>query len=551
MKKLLLFFLCFVNYSYSQWVFDNIPEPKIKENGKCIVYYELKNHEYFSNSNIIDWLNSGRKISNTEPLKSGQLYLVEKFLQKESIRNDKFTIQLSKATKLSSGSLTLTPIGEVMSGEYDLGKLTGKIKLLTQYGNNLETSIELDYLNNKIIDQEIIFNSQIINLKEKDINIYPKVIFKNGKVCESTYFIDGNWNYFIEKDKNTIISLCYETTHISRDYFKEKLLECVYYKRDDNNNLNFIKAHIFDLNNILFDTSKILASYNFKNNKLEGVAKIWSKESYNVDKPFRIMNYKNNLLEGEYFIFFKDGKLKEKYYYNNGHLNGPAQIYVSKSDNYDFVFPSKYQLYSEVSYYESNIDWTYLNIEDPKDIIKLFNVRSKSLIVPTALIMGYIGKNYNKNYNDNYYDISSIEYFKFCDLEFVYNEEKKQSILKKYDVLIGSDKFMECEVENCNDCFKIFDKNKKLILSPDIMTTYKNKKVKQSEIENQKLLKTEISCNWCNKKLMFKDALYTDLCNCINHNNESNQLFTKTKYYCSRKCASDGEKQICRENGYR
>ena len=551
MKSLLLIFVLFVNYSFSQWVFDNIPEPKIKENGKCIVYYEFNEYEYINNSNIIDWLKSGKKINNTEPLKEGKVYLIEKFRQKESLKHGKFTIQLSKATKLSSGSLTLTPIEIVTSGEYKLGKLNGEINLITQYGEDVETSINLKYLNNKILDQEIIFHSQTTNLNQKDIIIYPKVIFKNGKVFESTYFVDQNWNYFIEKDKSTIISLSYTKKHIASDFFNEKLLECVYFKRNDDNDLQVHKVHIFDINNILFDTSKILASYNVVDNKLNGTTKIWSKNSNKLSQPIRLMNYKNNLLDGEYITFFEEGKIKEKYNFKNGYLNGKGEIYVSKVDNYDFILPKEVQT-GGIKYNETNIGFNNLNIKNAQDIVNLFNVKSKSLIVPVALIMAHIGKNHDKNYNDNYYDINKTDYFKFCDLEFEYNEEKKKSFMKNYDVFIDSDKFMERIVQNCNNCFKIFDKNHKVILSSDIMSDFNIKTEKESEIEYQNLLKTEISCRWCEKKILVKDAIKLDLCNCIDKNNESRSIYlSQLKFYCSRKCASDAEKQICREEGYR
>ena len=263
------------------------------------------------------------------------------------------------------------------------------------------------------------------------------------------------------------------------------------------------------------------------------------------------MNYKNNILDGEYITFFENGKIKEKYNFKNGYLNGKGEIYVSKIDNYDFILPKEKQK-GGVTYNETSISYGDLTITNAKDIVNLFNVKSKSLIVPIALIMAYVGENYDKNYNDSYYDINKTDYFKFCDLEFEYNEERELSLLKNYDVLIGSDKFMECVVQNCNNCFKIFDKNKKVILTPDIMNAYKIKTEKQAEIEFQNLLKTEISCSWCGKKLILKDALYTDVCNCITQNNESSKLYLSgKKYYCSRKCASDGEKQICRDNGFR
>ena len=261
--------------------------------------------------------------------------------------------------------------------------------------------------------------------------------------------------------------------------------------------------------------------------------------------------YSNGELEGLYTTFFENGKIKEKYNFKNGYLNGKGEIYVSKIDNYDFLLPKEKQKVG-ITYNETSISYGDVIITNAKNVINLFNVKSKSLIVPVAVIMAYVGKNYDKNYNDSYYDINKTDYFKFCDLEFEYNQDTKQSLLKNYDVLIGSDKFMECTVQNCNNCFKIFDKNKKVILSPDIMNAYNIKKEKQDEIEYQNMLTSEISCNWCGKKIILKDALYTDVCNCITQNNKSSQLYLSgKKYYCSRKCASDGEKQICRDNGFR
>jgi antitoxin component YwqK of YwqJK toxin-antitoxin module len=552
MKNLLFVFILTANYSFSQWVFDNVPEPKIKENGKCIVYYEFNKYEYINNSNIIDWLKSARKITNTEPLKKDKIYLIEKFRQKESLKQGEFSVQLSKATNLSNGSLTLTPIMDVMSGQYNSDKLNGEVNIFTDYAKDLETTIKIIYSNGKIIDQEVAFNKQLISLKQNNITVNPKVIFKNGKVFESTYFVKGNWRYFFEKDKNTIFELNYTDDHIGREFFQEKLLECFYYKRDDSNDLEIKKVHIFDIKDRLFDTSNILASYSVVNNKLNGIVKIWNKNGDKTSQPIKIMNYRNNFLDGEYITFFEDGRVKEKYSFKDGYLNGKGEIYVSKIDNYDFILPEIVQN-KGLKYHFEAIGIDNLNIKNAFDIINLFHLRTKSLIVPVALIMGHIGKNHNKNYNDSYYDVSGLEYFKFCDLEFEYNKNSESAIMKNYRIYVGNDKFFEREVQNCNNsCFNVFDKSQNIILSSEIMNEYQNKIQKQEDLKKENLLKKEIECNWCNKKIIVKDAIYLEECKCFDRLDKPTTIFlSKMVFFCSRKCASDSERQICRERGYK
>jgi antitoxin component YwqK of YwqJK toxin-antitoxin module len=549
MKNVLLIFVFSINYSFSQWVFDNIPEPKLQENGKCVEYYELNvdNYKYIENSNIIDWLNSSRKIFSSEPIKKNHFYLVYKYKNKESIKQGKFSIQLSVATALSSGSLTLTPQSEVVNGEYVSGKLNGVVFVATY-----DFAINLTYSDGVIANQQINFKQQIINLKDQKIEIYPKIIFSNGRVVESIFNDKDVLSYYVEKGQNSI-SLKYTNNHISSiaGYYNDKLLECTYFKRSDNNDLVIQGFKNYEVTNILFDTTKIIASYTALNNKLNGEAKIWSKKNNKLNHPMLIINYKDNLIDGEYVSYFDDGRIKEKYTYKDGFLNGKAELYVSKTDNYDFLLPKEEQA-GKIKYYDSEISYNNLNVKNAQDLIFLLKVKSKSLIVPVSLIMAHIGKNHDKKFDDKYYDVTQLDYFKYCDLEFKYNEEKKKSCLNNYDISVGENKFMEINPQNCNDCFKVFDKNQNVILSTEIMKEFKMKSDKQAEIEYQNLLKKEIPCKWCDKKIVLKDAYKTDECNCIKNNNEPTRIFlSKFQFYCSRKCASDHEKQICRDNGYR
>jgi antitoxin component YwqK of YwqJK toxin-antitoxin module len=548
MKKILIFFLFSLNYSFSQWVFDNIPEPKIKENGKCIVYYEMTEYHYIENSNIIDWYKSGKIIDKSEPLKNNKIYFIEKFRQKDAVKNGEFTLEMAKATKLSSGSLTLTSIGVVMNGAYLMGKLNGEINILTMYAKDLETPIKISYSSNNISDQEIKFNSQKIKLGLKELDVLPKIVFRKGRVFESTFYAGETWNYYIEKENNTSIKFTYTENHFAREYYKEKLLECIYFKRNQNNNLVIDKIQMFDLNNILFDTTKILAFFSIKENQLNGVSKIWKRSDKKLNIPSFVINYKNNLKDGEYVNFYDDGKVREKYNFKDGFLSGKGEIYVSKSDNYDFFMPTNIQS-KNIEYYLTNMNYNDAFINKSSDVINLFNIRSNSLIVPVALIMAHIGKNHNNKYNDSYYDITKIDYFKFCDLEFEYNESFKKSNLLRYDIYIGTDKFLERNLKNCEDCFSVFDKDSNVILSKEIMDDYKNKKDKQSEIEYQKMLKKEINCAWCSKKIILENSISTVSCDCIK-DGKPILVGINRMFYCSRKCSSDASKQRCRELGY-
>lgn len=576
-----LFFIFSINHTFSQWVFDIVPEPKINEDGKCVVYYELsEKFKYIPGTEIVDWKNSGRKINTNEPIKQHSKYLIETYHKKNGLKKGKYTLSLSIPTTLSSGALTLSHDLYAEVGKYLNDKLNGvKSIYLINYKNYIESYkfdncyLYLNYQEDIIIDTLIKFPIYPCEIATKDkffrtINLEPFIQLKKGKVIRSL-FIDNNNNpcyYLGEKNhlnqylRYTRYPIYYnEFSYFTNDFsysqkekefpsleffsikqgldYKSKLYEGLYNLYVPQNEIN------------IFDTTFLSATTNFNAGFRNGLCKEWGldKNGY-IDTPWYIFNYNNDLLDGESKEFFKDGKPRVIANFSKGYLEGIAKLYtygnpseklsrsVSKWKNKKGGITHISQIY-EKSYNnleESNLSENYVNdlalIRQKGGVIDDYNGYSLLMTINYKVDSIY-------NQNKEIWDKGSVALEDY----FVYQNNK---IIVKYEL----DKTKPWKTANVI----WYNKNGNELYSMAKLNKENQNKLQIMILENQKQNNKIVKCDWCAKNHKYGESKMIDHCNCIDRKNGnliSPQLF-KWAMFCSNECRSKYDKDCCIRNGY-
>ena len=117
----------------------------------------------------------------------------------------------------------------------------------------------------------------------------------------------------IEKEGKTV-----EIQLVDRTEYAEDSTVKITYQVEDSTDVKYGVYKEYDI-----PTSTLLSERNYKNNKLEGIEKIYYPNGQ-VDGEF---NYKNGVHEGSFKYYYKDGTLKQEGAYVGGQIEGLLKSY--------------------------------------------------------------------------------------------------------------------------------------------------------------------------------------------------------------------------------
>lgn len=567
MKKLtIILMILTVSNSYAQWVFNNIPAPEIKEDGKCKVYYELNDkYEYIPESNLIDWKNSMRRIESLEPIKKGQKYLIEKFRQKKGLKNGEFTFMLTNVKVGESGGVFLSDLGIVMSGEYLNNEFNGIISSLNEINKNKEGYINIEYTNGKIKDQTIKYPE--LNKDYIGFSFNPVIEFKNGLVSE-ILSIDKDTKLTSYKkfngNKCTVIRynelpLCFNNfSFLDQEYIDKhkdsktifintnKLSLEIYDSKWNGEKKQYLidgNYRLFTLQNKFLDSSTLVANYFFIDGKRNGQAKIWdiNKNGLTGDKPYIQLNYKNDLLEGKNEQYYPDGKLAISASFSKGY---PSEVtsYYNYPENKVFTSENKIPQWVVPNGGVLMIDQIGKWSDKVGENVHVNLIKAKGGSIKDLDGHGIYCK---INYKTDSILSKNGKWFKesrAMDDFTIYNNGKPMT-----KVIINKQKLGEIE----DIIYK--DQTGKVVYS--LKMGIQDAKVKENK-ENkvlEELSNAIIKCEWCNKEVKFKDGNETDWCPCtdIKTNKKTNLVLGRFHFFCSNKCRTEFQKDKCISQGYK
>ena len=545
--------------SYSQWVFNNIPAPEIKESGKCKVYYELNDkYEYIPESDLVDWKNSMRRIESLEPIKKDRKYLIEKFRQKKGLKNGEFTFMMTNVISAEGGNF-LSNSAIVMSGNYLNNEFNGLISSL-----NKEGYINIEYSNGKIKDQTLKYPE--LNKDKVGFSFNPIIEFKNGKVSEILYIDQATKLTYYKKfngNKCTVIRyndlpLCFnDFSFLDQEYIDKnkgskmifintnKLsLEIYDCKWNGEKKQYLIEGNyrLFTLQNKFLDSSTLIASYFYINGKRNGPAKIWdlNKNGLTGDLPYIQLNYKNDLLDGKNEQYYPDGKLAISASFSKGY---PSEV----TSYYNYPENKVFQSETKIAQWVPNGGVLMLD-----QLGKWSDKIGENQHVNTIKTKGGLIKDL-----DGYGIYCKINYK--TDSILLKNDKWGKQSLAMNDFLIYN---------NGKPMVNVIINKQKLGEFEDIMYLDQTGKVVHSlkmlakdardarDKENkvlEELSNAIIKCEWCNKEVKFKDGNETDWCPCtdIETNKKTDLVLGRFHFFCSNKCRTEFQKDKCISEGYK
>ena len=293
---------------------------EIRYNGKLELEYE--NGQLHSEGMIRLGLKDGQWKTYYQ---NNQVKIIENFIlgKREGMYEEFYKENIKK--------LELNYKNDVFYGKYKRYFKTGEIELEGFYRDGLKEGKWISYHQNG--------------------NIYSKANYVHDKIEGKSiiYSESGNKKYelnFVNGKKNGEM----------KEFLENGNLKLVGNYKDD-----FEEGNWFEYNE---ETGKIKEKYEMKNNKKNGIYKIYytnfdEKEitnQENIDETgviYEIYNMKNDKEEGEYKQFYLNGKLREKKFFKDGKIEGKRYFFP---ENENFVYESLYEnnkLINEKRYYNN------------------------------------------------------------------------------------------------------------------------------------------------------------------------------------------------------
>lgn len=498
--------------------------------GKWYIYYTLNEMKYFDPLNEIE--NIRESLTEIEQTKAESLdeYYYEKCTYEEGLKNGMFEIyKCNKKPQLKTEIL--------VRGNYYNGKLNGKMAT---------HNFVIDYANDKI-------SNQIIDtiLRSSRREYIGKVSYRNNKIDKIYYAYDtpylfskeNNNTYkriYITKDKRIMINETDSTFKKLKNEYKY-----IYYHLENNKMGN---KSIADINKQMstLNTEKIIDSANYyiseitsydTEKKLNGIKQTF----YNNGKLRESYTFTNGNFDGINQTFYNDGKLRESYTFTNGHLDGPAEIYVSKNDNYVYNFPK--EISNGFEYYQDVP--SYFDVKtNPENVLEVIHHKETSYLIPFVVLLKSI-----KEHKTEYTPEDINDYFKMSDLYFTYDSVKKLSYVNDYTIYYNNKPILQRIIKDGDKGFKIFDKDGTVLMDNNKLENENIQAVQKANERLNQVLESDKSCFWCSKKVKVKDGVLLEICRCYNEKTKQNESFsTSPKFFCTNKCMYDAEKQCCSDN---
>jgi hypothetical protein len=577
MKKILLMlFLVISNLAFMQKLPELNVKP-IKEKGKAKIYYALKSElVYFQNTKLIDWQGSLEKLESSETYNPNKQYFIESCKFSDGKKNGPFTISQVKLNEIKTnfGSVyNLSDGSEIITGNYLNNRFNGEIKFLTFIDlDSKEGYVQLDYENGKIKDQILKYPNPISNILGGNLNfsLVPIISFKNGKVSECIHMEKQGLPYYLSvKDNNTISYIRYTNSPICYNSFsfldgKDKGKNLInlntntlsiesYTMEYDSDKKKYLfegSYRLFAKTDKLFDTTRLVAQYNFTKGKRNGVSKIWdiSKNGNNGDKPYIISNYKDDLLDGKSEMYFSDGKVAVSANFSKGYLEGEAVSY------YNSPAFKVFKLENAVSRWIDGGGVLLIHqIGDfgDDDIGNVSLIREKGGVTDDFNGYGIYSK---MNYKiDSIYNKSNGRWDKGSIVTEDYYNFNNNQIIVKYII----DK--KEPWKNKNTIW--YDKNGKIVYSLEKLVEDLNQAKERLAKEKEEKNNSIVSCEMCGKKIKFGESkiLYENEVRCFDNGKRVNldilPRYSGMKFlekpYCTEKCKIDASKECCRISGYK
>ena len=544
----------------------HVPVKQIKENGKAKIYYELKQYQYIPHTKIIDWKNSIRKIESQEPFKEKSIYLIENVKFEDGKKNGAFELSLCKLNvNQAMTGCYLTELVNVVKGQYVNNEYDGAISVYSFIDlKEKEGYLTLQYLNGKISDQILRYPYPITcTIGSKNFSITPQIVFKNGKVdeilsCETYPFYKKFNGSIIFNARYNGKPICFnqfsflKTSDQQKNNFKSLIdlnvntltLEVFNSDLSGANEKIVGNYRLFKVNdNIFFDTSILISSYQYIDGKRNGKALIWdiSKNGKSGDNPYIQLNYLDDLLNGVSQQYYPDGKLAISANFSKGYLVGETTTYYNMP-NY-----------------------------------KVFTVEP---LVPRwvdnggILMINQIGKwgdqdqEFIKSIKEKNGDISELNgHGLYSKTFFVLDSMQSNGVwytgsiaFKEYTVFNSGKPMvtftMNNEKKGQYSEIRYFDTNGKQVYS--LRKAKEELLVKLDQLEKERIKKDNsiINCNWCKKSFRFGDRINLQECHCFDRTDSHSinlwvDLYSdKGLDFCSKDCRMKYEEECCRRNGY-
>lgn len=540
MKSLLILLtICISSVSFGQ---DNKVDGKGLRKGKWIIMYEdnFLYYDYMSKLlNLDKMLVTGRETKSEDEAR-----YFEVVNYKKGTKQGEF--QVYSATKNKSDKYPL-----IAKGEYKDGLITGDL-IMVGYDN--QTQIRLcyaEYENGKIKDQDIVIEEKAKNSSNNyytfglnHVKVYPVIKMKDGICIEQiavpttiTKLDDFILIRFVKTDKGFT-----RYGHFSRTLKVAEL--------DNNFQHNGLVSH-YEETPVPFETTTLpIFRATMKNNKKHGTAN-WYDPKTGFQKEF---NYVDGIANGpayiqKYIFWPNGGYYKERanvtmeFNYVDGLLNGVAKLKTESG-----------QTYVQATYKDGLLDGKYVTyyLDDGFNLIAVGPVCEET---KNKRIDEIVEKNHGNldrfepiipKLKKEGHTIITDGVFKFFEASYV------NGIMDgKYNYYHSNGKKLhEGTVSDCGVVdAKWFDINGKVIYD----TKERIRRIQEELKKEDEYFNTAvINCSYCNNPVKLSNAIITGSgCNCFYDYGEIQVLGGDKKYFDSRKCQSEYEKDCCRRNGYR
>jgi hypothetical protein len=557
MKKLILLFVLSTASTICA-----LSQGKTDKNGlrtkKWKVLYTIENVEYLDPLNILpNWFESVKEING-----ENDAVLFEKVKYTDGKKEGKFEwfINEKKTGNKNMGLVVVegvTYYPTIMKGTYINGKLHGTLSL---YNTKTESKIcDIEYLDGKPIDQNIIFSNQNIKIPGTTItqSFKEEFIFKNGTLVEINVLdnvlpqryvkINDGWKVLKYTEKPYCFNnYSFLTKQEINDNNYKSLVELninnvgleVY-----STNKNFEiegEYRLFQTGSVLFDTTHLSGIVHFENGLRNGKATFWDRgRNGHSENPFITANYKNDKLHGKAVLYYSWlGMPAATMNFENGLLSGSLISFWDADKGYPFVGKN---IAAKCTFYGGFL-MPYQVGDFNQDIlgsIEEFQKKGNPMEIPKG-------------------------YFRFSEQNYVIDSvfNKKLNLYVKYSKVKGSYSWNSSEnksvyfwvIDNKGEVkdFAIMDENGKNIMTMSGLTETINNNLEKKRKEEEKILNTVIECEYCNGSVKIRDAVITwGGCDCFQDNNDKIGIYgTVSTYFCSQKCRVDYEKDCCKRQGY-
>lgn len=521
MKKIILTFtllIVAVNISFAQ---DNKVDGKGLRKGEWIITYtgDFQFYDYMSKLLNLDKM----LLTTNETDKEEDYRFFEKVSYQKGIKQGEFYVFSAELN--NNGKYPL-----IAAGEYKDGEITGNVVFYNyqnqtrfDYQERLCTAI---YENGKIKDQDIIIEER--KDRYDDIyetfgaqKVYPIIKLKDGECIEETLTVLDKYKLvrFVKKDKGYTRYLY--GAKLDGIFYKSSCLEVAELDNDFNVSGTVSK---YSETKTPFDTSELWYQASFKDGKINGTA-YW----YNANTGNCVMecNYVDNLLNGlAKFKTAVSGQTYAEASYKDGVLNG------------------KYVTYYLNDFSNNTIKGPFCEETKNKDIFQIAESNQTQDIFKEKIPM----------LKNEGHTILTDGDFKFYEATYV-----NGIITGNYNYYHSNGKKLyEGTVADCKEIdWKWFDVNGKVIYDKkeeDLRLQEEQKKKEEEQKKKEEFFNTAVvNCFYCNNPVKLNAAIITGGgCRCFKENGESVEVMNGVKrFFDSRKCQIEYEKDCCRQSGYR